>query len=310
MWENLPAGSRQSVCDTLATYSGHDALARFARLVKLAHENQLAAGTMAQTVANGKRKRDDSDVAQLPSMRPRLAEAAAPLKPVGVDFNSSTFPKSPVPFGQSIFSFAPVGASPSVGQPPPAMPSTAGRVNPTISPANPASATAKPAVVFGQPISVKQETPANPPSDCDEQFNIEDRKFPSAMPNNGPGTTPSNMPSAQHASFGGVPAASRAAPPQGNFGSAAVSTVYKPPFTGVDMSTLKVPANSNVNLTMNVFQAPSSLHQNVGSGAPKKLKCIQCKAFYIETQNTALECRRHTGMTSCFHFVCQRNGEL
>jgi hypothetical protein len=74
-----------------------------------------------------------------------------------------------------------------------------------------------------------------------------------------------------------------------------VSTVYNPPFSGVDMSSLKIPANSNVSVTLNVFQAPSSLHQNTDNDATRMLKCIRCSAIYMEAQSTALECLRHTG---------------
>lgn len=285
MWKDLPADSRQSVCDTLTTYSGHDARAWFAGLVKLAHGKHLAAGSTTQTVANGKRKCDDSDVALPASKKPRLADHSTFSSDIG-------------------------RASTIVAPPSPAMLSTAGRGRPTNPPANPASSTATLAVPFGQSISVKQETPASPRTKCNEDFTFGNRKTSGALPNKGPGTTPSNNPSAQNASFGRAPAASPTAPPQCNFGSAAVSTVYNPASTGVDSSTLKVPANSNVSSPMNVSQAPSSLRQNVNSGTPKKLKCIQCKAFYIETQNTAFECRRHTGMTSYFHVVCSCKGQL
>lgn len=285
VWECLTADSRRWVCDTLSTYIGTDVHAKFAELLNSAHRKQIAAWAAAgsKDLVFGKRKWDGGDVAQHPSKKTKLDD-------------------------QSIFSSATLRASKIVAPSFPAIASTTGREKPTNPPANPASSTATSAFPFGQPLPVKTETPANPPSDCDENFTIDDRISSGALRNKVPGATPSNLPSAQNASSAQAPAASPTAPPQGTLGSAAVSTVYKPPFTGVDISTLKVPANSNVNLTMNVFQAPSSLHQNMGSGEPRKLKCIQCKEFYIETQNTAMECRRHTGMRFYFHIMCPRKG--
>lgn len=290
VWKGLTADSRQSVCDTLASYSGSFLRAQLVDLVRSAHVKQL---TM---VTNEKRKRDDDDVAQPPDKKPKLAEATTSLGPSGLDIASLTL-SGPLPrFGRPTISSATAVKSPSVALPSPAIPSTTNR------PATPASSTAKPAFVFGQSAPIEPENPASPSPDCDEHFTIADRKPSGPQSYTAQGTTHGTRLSAHNANFGQAPAAapSFTAPPQVNPGSAAVSTVSNPPFTGVDMSSLKIPANSNVSLTMNVFQAPSSLHQNTGSSAPRRLKCIQCKAFYLETQNTAMECRRHTGTRSYF----------
>lgn len=292
----LTAESKQTVCDNLVTYSGPGVDARFAELVELAYGKQVAAGPATQMETNGKRERDDgSDVSQPPNKKARLAEAMAPLKP----FSTSIFgPQSAqsslfgVPTSASIGATASSSVSPLSSD----APSSTVRENSTNTPAHPASSTATPTFGLGQSITVKTETSAKPPSDCDEQFTFADRISFGPRPYNGPATMQEDRPSAQTASSSQKPAALFTAPPQGSFGSAVVSTVYKPPFSGVDMSSLKVPANSNVNLNMNVFQGPSTLHQNMEISAPRKLKCIQCKEVYIEAQNTAKECRRHTGM--------------
>lgn len=293
MWKGLTADSKKRVCNNLAMYSGPTVCALFPRLVESVHANQLARSSM--TVTNEKRKRDDTDVAQPPSKKPKLAEATASLGPNGLDIASLTLGRPLLRFGQPTTSSATAVKSPSVAPPSPTKPVT------TNSSANPAPSTAKPVIVLGQTASVKPENPATSPGDCDEQFTIADRKSSGPQLYNGRGTTHGTSHSAHNANFGQAPAApSFTAPPQRNFGSAPVSTVYKPPSTGLDLSSLKIPANSNVSLTMNVFQAPSSLHQNMNSSAPRNLRCIQCKAFYLETQNTANECRRHTGMRSYF----------
>lgn len=140
--------------------------------------------------------------------------------------------------------------------------------------------------LFSSPFgSAKAKTPAQQEPECDEQFTFADRQ--SSQPLNPPWGS-------QYRTSGQIPASSDNSP-QATNGAPPVSTVYKPPFSGVDMSSLKIPANSNVSVTLNVFQAPSSLHQVTDSGVPRKLKCIQCGVLYMEAQNTALECRRHTG---------------
>ncbi|POS69393.1 hypothetical protein DHEL01_v212213 [Diaporthe helianthi] len=138
----------------------------------------------------------------------------------------------------------------------------------------------------------KANAPAQPEPDCDEQFTFADRRFskPPAPP-----PPPLQSQFTQYRSFEQSPSSSADNSPQAANRAPPVSAVYKPPFAGVDMSSLKIPANSNVSLTLNVFQAPSSLHQVTGGGAPRTLKCIQCGKFYMEDQNTALQCRRHTG---------------
>lgn len=193
-WNSLTADSKQSVCDCLATYSGHDVNAWFAGLVKLAHAKQLAPET------NEKRKRDDSDSDQPANKKPKLAEATGSSEPNGIDVASPTSQEQPFRFGC-----------------------------PTVSPAT-----------AGTPLSV--------------------------------------------------------APPS-------------PTLARADTSSLKVSAKSNVSPALKAFQAPSSPHQNMVSSAPRKLKCIQCKALYLETQNSAKECYRHTGTRSYFHpmYLSTRN---
>lgn len=303
--KGLTADSEQSVCDTLASHSGSDVHTQLDALVELEHGKQVPTGSATQVVTKGKHKRDASDdnVAQRPRKKPRLAEATASLMD-GVDFARLSLGQPTFRFGQSTSSSARATASLSVTSLLPVMPSTTGRQNPNKPPADPASSTATPAVGFGQPIPGKPVTPANPPSDCDEQFTFTDRRSSGPQPYNGRGTAQGNRPSAQNASSTQATAASPTAPPQGSLGSTAGPSVYKLPFTGIDLSSLKIPANSNVNLTLNVFQAPSSVHQKLDNPAPRELNCIQCKESYIETQNTAMNCRRHTGMGIPFPPPC------
>lgn len=290
------ADSRQSVSDTLTSYSGSDVHTRLDAPVALVRVKKVPTGAATQVVTKTKRKRDASDdnVAQPPSKKPRLVEATASFMS-GVDFARLSLGQPTFRFGQSTSASARATASLSVASLLPAMPSTTGRQNPNKPPAGPTSSTATPAVVFSQPISMKPATRANPPSDCDEQFTFTDRRSSGPQPYNGRGTARGNRPSAQNARSTQETATSPTAPPQEDLGSTAGPSVYKFPFTGIDLSSLKIPANSNVNLTLNVFQAPSSVHQKLDSPVLRKLNCIQCKESYIETQNTAMNCRRHTG---------------
>lgn len=306
IWKDSTDDFRRSVCIALFNYRGPDVLSYFAAQVKSARDKQLATGPTTETAIFGKRKQDEGDAPQPPNKKPRLAEAKAPpLNPVGVAPAWPALRQSPIMFGQPTSLSASEVSSPHVVPRSPAMPSTARPENPATLAANPASFTAerrslfdqfasftaKPRNLFGQPPHVKTEAPAPPAPDCDAQFTFADRRSSSGpQPYTGPGTTQGGS------TFGGAPSAPPADTAQGAFEPAPVTTVYKPPFTGVDMSSLKVPANSNVSLTMNVFQAPAVIHQNAESVAPKKLRCIQCKKIYMEAQNTAMECRRHTGM--------------
>lgn len=299
IWKVLTADSRQWVFDHLARYSGSGVCTRFNGLVEWAHRKQVATWSAPQAVmSDKKRKRDDNDVAQPPSKKPTLHKAEAPW----IDrVDSERFDLRKALFRLVRLRIPSATALPpsSVAPPPPATHSTTGGENSFNLPADPASSTVTGGAIFGQPVPVKPETPANPPSDCEEQFTFADRRSSGPQPDNRPGTTHGSRPSAQNVQ----PAASSPAPTQENLGSPGVSAVYKPPFAGVDISSLKVPANSKVNLTLNVFQGPSSLHQQVTSPAPRKLKCIQCNAFYVETQNTAMKCRRHTGTGIALPFL-------
>lgn len=217
---SLTADSRQSVCDTLATYSGPDVDPWFSGLVKLAHRKQVATGSTTQMETDGKRKRDDgSDVAQPRSKKPRPAESTASSEPGDTDGVWS-------PSGSLLYALAEptssvsATASSSVAPLSPETRSNTVRENSSNTPVKPASSTANSAFNFGQSAPIKRETSVEQPSDCDEQLTCADR-------------------------------------------------------------------------------------------APRKLKCIQCKEFYMEDQNTAMECRRHPGtrpVSSCSLVPAGRQG--
>lgn len=151
--------------------------------------------------------------------------------------------------------------------------------------------------LFGR---AKANTPASQVPECDEQFTFADHQSSQAP------VAQQQIPPAQYSQYRSSdqpsPASSNDSSPNLT-GSQFISAVYKPPFAGVDMSSLKIPADPNVSLTLNALQDSSSLHQTTDSDATRKLKCIYCSVFYIEVQNTALECRRHTGTDPRWNFA-------
>lgn len=298
-WEGLTDGSRMIICDCLTQYNGPNVSAYFVNQVNWYHANDLAKDPTMQMSATEKRKRDDSDGLELPGKKARLEEATAPLQSAGVSLFSPRLPfplpkfrQSPIMFGQPTLSSATAESPSTVAPPRFETPSTA---IPSIPVTSPALGTKSIPKTISQ-FLVGLTKAVRPEPECDEQFTFADRRYRSPQPYAGLGSTQRHNPEAHSTLFGQAPSASSAAASQGTQTSATVPTASKAPSLGVDMSSLKIPANSNVSLTMNVFQAPSVVQQSKISAEPKMLKCIQCKEFYHEAQNAAMECRRHTGM--------------
>lgn len=276
-------------------------------LSEWAARKKLAIANNPQTTATGKRKRDDSEVTEpprAPEKKPKVAQVTAPpLRSANIDIVSPKIPvawpafrQSPIIFGQPKLSSIIAGRSSTVrppsiaatSTPAPNLPST---VSALLSGPQRASF-AK--FASDQPKRRVQEEPA-----CDEHFTFADRRRSHPQPTSRSGAAHQHSKTAQNTSSNQPPPIS-SVKSQAADGWQPISTIYKPPFAGVDMSSLRIPANSNV--TMNFFHAPSVLHQNAESDGPRKLKCIQCKEVYMEARNTAMECRRHTGtgpVSSC-----------
>lgn len=318
IWRGLSARSRQYICNRLAYYDGSNVDGHFEELVQGARgsmlwfkygvkEMELEGNT--QVAATEKRKRDDGDMTDQPpaSKKPKTFETTAPLQAEDIDIASPKIPfkwpgsrQTSIKFGQPTLSAAIsdkistakpsslatlFGSSRDIQNSNAGIPTLCTASKPGLSSFFPFSSSS----LFG---NAKTRTPGLQESECDEQFTFADRRSPQ------PYASHQSNPSAQGISSDQHSSASSSASPQGANVLPTVSAVDKPPFAGVDMSSLKIPANSNVSVTLNVFQAPSSLHQGTESGAARKLKCIQCNAFYMEAQNAALQCRRHTGMKS------------
>ncbi|KAK2608089.1 hypothetical protein N8I77_006723 [Diaporthe amygdali] len=302
-WEGLTDGTKKTICDSLAKYNGPDVNAYFVNQVNWEHAKTLAMEPMTQVAATEKRKRDDSDGLELPctvGKKARVEETTASLQSAGVSLFSPRylfawpkFRQSPITFGQPTLSFATAG-SPSIVTPPPlTTPADARPITPFTNPALDKTPTRS---IFSPSRAAKAKKADRPEPECDEQFTFADRRSRSPQPYAGAGSTQRHNPAAHNTLFGQTPSAYSTAASYDTQTMATVPTAYKAPSLGVDMSSLKIPANSNVSLTMNVFQAPSVVHQSKISAEPKTLKCIQCKKFYQEAQNAAMECRRHTGM--------------
>lgn len=302
IWANLTDDLKREVCDFLAKYSGPNVYGNFIAVIRVVARRKLAREKDTQTTAVGKHKRDDSDVTEASrasEKRPKVSEPMAPLQSASVDIVSPkipfawpTFRESPIIFGQPTLSSIMTGKSSTVAVPSTATTSAAAP-NPTST--GPPLLTGPKHVPFAQFATTQPEKPVQKQPAYDEHFTFADRRTARPQPTAGPGAAHQHHPTAQNASSNQPPPVFSANPSQGAHGWQPMTTLYKPPFAGVDMSSLKIPANSNVSVTMNVFHAPSVLHQNMESSAPRKLKCIHCKKFYMESQNTAIECRRHTG---------------
>ncbi|KAI7779038.1 hypothetical protein LA080_001384 [Diaporthe eres] len=302
IWDDLTEDLKRSVCDSLATYSGPNVHGKFNELSIEATRQMFTMKFKSQMTTTAKRKRDDGEVIEplrVLEKKPKVSEATAPLQSAGVDIVSPQIPfawpafrQSPIIFGRPTLSSALSDKLPTVTPPPTAAAFTAATNIPKTFSSFLQVPKRFPFAQFAtaQPGKLVQKEP-----ECDEQFTFADRRASHPPPTAGMGAPHQHSPTAQNASSNQPPPVSSTKPSQGTHGWQPMSTIHKPPFTGVDMSSLKVPANSNVSVTMNFFHAPSVLHQNMDSGAPRKLKCIQCKELYMEAQNTAMECRRHTG---------------
>lgn len=298
MWQGLTEELKRSVCDIVVHYTDPDVGSCFNRLVKGAHSETLAMNTVTQDAEAGKRKRNDSDVfeqARALGKKPKLSKSITPLQRAEVKFVAPklsfkwpAFRSSPITFGQPTLSSAVVGGPPV---PTPSAPTTISSTEsavPSASRSSPASSATSPFVLFAQ-----ANKPAQPPSDCDEQFTFADRGL-SPQPHAGAGDAQQQS-SAAHNSFGQPPSASSTAPSP----SITAPMTHDSAFIGADMSSLKIPADSNASLAMVAYETPSMRQQSVDNSAPRRLKCTQCQRFYHEDQNTALECRRHTGTFHC-----------
>lgn len=314
IWVDLSPGVKRAICNRLAEYSGPDVNVQFLKLCGWAARRDITTKVKAQMVATGKRKRDDGDVTELPrapEKKAKVSEATTPLQSAGVDLVSPKIPFAwpgfrhlPILFGRPTISSI---AGKSLTATPPSIATTsaaAPNIPKTLPPILPESKRV-PVAQFATSLPRK---PVQQEPECDEQFTFADRRPSHPQPTAGPGAPHQHRPTAQDASANQPPPVSSPKPSPGTHGRQPVSTIYKPPFTGVDMSSLKIPANSNVSVTMNFFQAPSVLHQNMDSSAPRKLKCIQCKEPYMEAQNTAMECRRHTGTCADFEHLSSLRG--
>lgn len=318
IWIDLTDDLKRDLCNSLATYNGPNVYGKFIALSGWVHRRKRAMDRNAQTTTTGKRKRDDGELTETPrapEKKPKVSETIAPLQSASINIVSPKIPfvwpafrQSPIAFGQPTLSSITTGKSPAVTLPSTATTSAAAPNPPCTVPSRLAGPKSVPFARFATSQSKKpvQTEPA-----CDEQFTFADRRPFHAQATAGPGVAHQQNPRPQNASPNQqVPLGSKS-PAQGMHGWQPMSTLYKPPFAGLDMSSLKIPANSNVSVTMNVFHAPSVLHQNADSSAPRKLKCIHCKKFYMESQNAAMECRRHTGtvlISSCPLITAGRQG--
>lgn len=323
IWPGLFARSRQRICNRLAQYDGSNADGHFEELVRGEGEREsmlyFRAGVKklelednVRVVATTKRNRDDGDVADdAPAMKkPRLSEATAPLQAEDIDiaspkipFNWPGFRQTSIKFGQPTLSAAIRDKIPTAE--PSSLATPFGSSRDSQNSDTGFSTVSKPGLFsssypffsfgFG---NAKANSPPQQESECDEQFTFADRRSPQPYASHQSNPSAQGISPEQHSS-----APSSNSPPQGANVSPTVTAVNKPPFAGVDMSSLKIPANSNVSVTLNVFQAPSSLHQSTDSDPARKLKCIQCNAFYMEAQNGVLACRRHTGMNSDYRHM-------
>ncbi|KAG6360955.1 hypothetical protein INS49_012023 [Diaporthe citri] len=299
IWVELPAGVKRVICNFLAEYSGPNVIEEFLTLCGRAI---LTMDDKAQRAATRKRKRDDGDVTdppRAPEKKPKVFEATPPLQSAGIDIVSPKIPfawpafrQSPIIFGRPTLSPTIAGKSPTVT---PLSAATTSATAPNIPKTLPSFLPEPRSPPFVQFATAQPGKPVQQEPECDEHFTFADRRASHPEPAARTGTPHQHSPIAQNASSNRPPPVPSTKPSQGTHGWQPMPTIYKPPFTGVDMSSLKIPANSNVSVAMNFFHAPSVLHQNMDSGAPRKLKCIQCKELYMEAQNTAMECRRHTG---------------
>lgn len=314
-WLGLTDGSRQSVCHNLALYRGANAHGYFERLVQRAHvikltrearARNLKLETKAPMAATGKRNRDEGEVSDKApdSKKPKISEVTAPLQAEGIDIEAPMIPfkwpgfrQTPIKFGQPTLSVAIGDKLPTAR--PSSLATTFDFSRDSQNSCAGFSTVSKPGLFSSSsPLfsfgfgNAKANLPIQQESECDEQFTFADCRSPQ------PYASHQSNPSAQGISSDEYSSAPPSISPQGANVPPTVSTVNKPPFAGVDMSSLKIPTSSNVSVTLNVFQAPSSLHQNTDSGRARQLKCIRCNGFYMEAQNAALECRRHTGMAS------------
>ncbi|KAH8773639.1 hypothetical protein F5883DRAFT_661548 [Diaporthe sp. PMI_573] len=298
VWSGLTDRRRRNVCNVLASYRGPNAREHFEQLVHGAHSIQLRLEAKTQSPPTGKRTLDHGDAADAPSAskKPKVSEATEPLQPDKIDIVAPDIPfvfptcrKPPIQVGHPTL-WSTIG-----GRSPDARPSwfaTRSTFLPSIrTTVPPFPTTSRPVSVFSlsQSANTTTKTSGQRERECDELFTIADRR------SSQPETIRPQSPSAEDEKSDQSPSVSLRTSSQGADGMPTVSTVYNPPFSGVDMSSLKIPANSNVSVTLNVFQAPSSLHQNTDNDATRMLKCIRCSAVYMEAQSTALECLRHTG---------------
>lgn len=315
IWTDLTDDLKRDFCNSLAAYNGPNVYGKFIALSGWAARRKLAMERKAQTTMTEKRKRDDGEVIETPralEKKPKVSEATAPLQSASINIVSPKIPfawpafrQSPITFGQPTLSSITPGKSATVTQPSTATTSAAAPKPPCTVPA---LFSGPKRVSFAQFANSQPKKPVQIEPACDEQFTFADRRPFHAQSTAGLGGAHQHNPRPQNASTNQqVPTN----PAQGTHGWQPMSTLYKPPIAGVDMSSLKIPANSNVNVTMNFFHAPSVLHQNAESGAPRKLKCIQCKKIYMEARNTAMECRRHTGtgpVSSCLLIPAGKQG--
>lgn len=302
IWIGLTDGLKRDVCNSLARYSGPNLHGELIAKTALAARVKSAMENKPQLMATGKRKRDDDNAiepAHAWDKKPKVSETTAPTQSANFDIVSPKIPfawpkfrQSPIIFGQPTLSPAVLGKSPSVTPHSTVTTSAAATNNQSTAP--PLRA-APHRVPFTQFAAFQPNKPIQQGSECDEQFSFADRRTSHPQPTAGAGASHQQSFTGGSASSGQSPPASYATSSAGTNGWQPISTLHKAPFAGVDMSSLKIPANSNVSVTMNFFHAPSVLHQNMDNGAPRKLKCIQCKELYMESQNTAMECRRHTG---------------
>jgi hypothetical protein len=305
-WVGLNAGLKKSVCKALFAYSGDGVGKFFEGAVRAAYARKLDLEARSQLEKAGKRKLDDGDATgtQPDLKKAKLHEATVTPQAKTMDLASPRFPfrrpsfrQEPIKFGEPRLSSG-IGDTSTAATPRSIFSPSIRRLNAasvstslsrklprTSSASNPTLLSSAPSL-FG---NAEAKTPVQQEPEYENELTFADRQPAQPQPPQPPSS------STQYTDFGQPASVSSNTSSQGTNGPPPASTVWKPPFAGVDMSSLKIPANSNVNVTLNVFKAPSSLHQTTRRSAPRRLKCIQCGSFYMEDQNTALRCRRHTG---------------
>ncbi|KAJ0117360.1 hypothetical protein J7T55_003774 [Diaporthe amygdali] len=251
-WEGLTDGAKKTICDSLAKYNGPDVSAYFVNQINWEHAKTLAMEPMMQVASTEKRKRDDSDGLELPctvGKKARLEETTASSQSAGVSLFSPSylfawpkFRQSPITFGQPTLSSATAGSPPTVTPPPLATPADARHITPFTDHALDKTPTRS---IFSPSRAAKAKKAVRPEPECDEQFTFADRRSRSPQPYAGPGSTQRHNPEARSTLFGQASSASFTAATQGTQISATVPTASKAPSLGVDMSSLKIPANSN-----------------------------------------------------------------